>query len=270
MPVAIDTTAFHGLPAFGARSPVVLTQSARRSPTFRYRLARERPKKTWLKLAFRLRVDLVQGGRNPGFAEITADTDGRPSGSVELKRTPDGRTRWTAAALHGGAEGVTRRPSARVAFTNYVRTVASTTGAHTLRFRLREWNGFRVRRVVVEPRTGLFLTHQPPQPLRLATTVQRPAGGDATSAFTIRVRIANTGVKPVTRVDVGALTGGDVTVAEVPDVERIAPGGSATVALTATPAQAVDHFVQVFAFSRLGGATAELTVPAQPPPAAAP
>src|SRR5689334_25098939 len=127
LPVALDTTAFHGLPSLGARAPVVLTMDHRTSATLRYRLPADRPRGTWLKVAFRVRITVPAAARQPrGTAEaaVEAATDGLASASVLLSRS-GARTRWSAAGVPAGKDGVTAKRTFRVSYTNYVRTQAS-------------------------------------------------------------------------------------------------------------------------------------------------
>lgn len=260
LPVAIDTVALHDLRALGARAPVVLTTAAPHSPDLRYRLRADRPRPTWLKIALRARITVRGGSPQRSFAEVSALADGLASASIELK--PKGNRTWFAAAgLHSGSTGVTARRTFRIAYTNYVRSQASVTGRHRLRFVVRRWHGFRVERVVVERRSGLFLTHQPPQPLKATATLQADPAA-------IRVDVTNGGVKPARQVRFMSLADDRVLkVGHVAPIARIAPGATTTVLLpvTYTGGEGQRH-VQVLASSDVGEATADLNVPPLRPP----
>jgi hypothetical protein len=142
-----------------------------------------------------------------------------------------------------------------VAFTNYARVQGSSPGVHTLAFRLRLDDGIRVRRVVIEPGSGLSLTRQPPQALAVRSTTVLPASPVVGQPFTVRFSIVNRGV-----VESGPLTldpllpPGIERRGRLPHLASLGPGAARSTDLVYSAARPGAYRIETLASSSVGQA----------------
>src|SRR5215217_2626992 len=140
MPVVLDSPQLYDLARFSRPAGIVLTDRRRASTALHYTVP-EPFDDRWLKVVLRVRVRLG-GGRQRGFAHVTAVTDGRVSASIELEGR--GRAvRWSAVGLHEARSGRVTSRSLGVSLANYVRVQAGTPGRHSLGFKVKTFDGFR-------------------------------------------------------------------------------------------------------------------------------
>lgn len=247
----------------GPEAGFVLTTANRRTPELRYRVPEHRSgdPRRWLKVVLRARVELAgdHGGR--GFGAISLLTSNYSSATAEFGPVRDSngakKVRWTGAALHGGREVVTARQRFRIAFTNYARVQGSKPGVHTLAFRLRIDDGLRVRRVTIEPGSGLWLTRQPPQALAVASTKVIPSRPGVGQPFKIRFSIKNNGVIDSGPVSFDPLLPPAFKLrARLPQIKRIAPGRTDAADLDVVAESAGSYRIETLASSRVGQALA--------------
>lgn len=266
MPVILDSPHLYDLARFERPAGIVLTSTQRTSPALRYSVP-ERFEGRWVKVVLSMRAELPSG-RQRGFAHVTAVTDGRVSAAIELEAR--GRAvHWSAVGLHDARSGRTTGRSVRVQLSNYARVQATKPGRHTLRFRVKTFDGFRLQRVQIKPGSGLLVTRQPPQALTAMATVQPPQPVAGTS-FDVRLALTNTGVLPAAHIKLRALAQAGLRPREpLPTVPDIPAGGTTDVALRVDAVAAGSQLLQVLTESSVGQDLRELRVPVAPAPAAA-
>ncbi len=261
MPVVVDSPQLYDLARFGRPAGIVLSDRRRTSPALQYTVP-DAFDGRWLKVVLRVRLQLP-GSRMRGFAHVTAVTDGRVSASIELEGR--GRAvRWSAVGLHEARSGRTTSRSLRVSLANYARVQAGTPGKHSLRFRVKTFDGFRVRRVRIEPDSGLLVTRQPPQALK-GTAALEPSRPRAGTSFVVRLAVTNTGVLPARDVRLRVLAQPGLQPREpLPAVPDLPPGGRADVALPVAAVAEGDQLLQVLTESDVGQDLREIEVPVDP------
>jgi hypothetical protein len=261
MPVALDSPQLYDLARFGRPAGIVLADRRRTSAALQYTIP-EPFDGRWVKVVVRMRATFPRG-RLRGFAHVTAVTDGRVSASIELEGR--GRAvRWSAVGLHEGRSGRTASRRLRVSLSNYARVQAGTPGTHALRFRVKTFDGFRLRRVRIEPGSGLLVTRQPPQALK-STAVLEPLRPRAGTSFVVRLAVTNIGVLPARDVHLRVLAQQGLRPAEpLPRLHDIPPGGSVDVTLPVDALAEGDRLLQVLTESDVGQDVLELEVPVDP------
>jgi hypothetical protein len=253
-----------GAPAGG----YILDDRHRRTAQIRYRLGADAADGPWVKVTFRVTLRLDQHLAPNAFGEVEALTDGLPSASIELSRAPGGGVRWTAAGLHSGGDGVAHRPRLRIAYSNYVRTQASGRGTHTLAFRYVPHRGFRLPAARIEAGTGVSLTRQPPQALRVGRAAVR-AVPPSLDHLEIQLKITNVGHRTARGIGVQWIDEGDgLQIAGPRRASVLRAGASQVVTLDAVGSRDREHHVKVLASSSVGQDVADviIPVPRRPPP----
>jgi hypothetical protein len=164
-PVTLDRPVAYDLRELHRNAPIVLTQSHRRSRRIPFRITRSSHARwPYARVVLRFRIALEPNAR-PGFGYVDMYTGTGPSASVEFythRRRGSLVTRWDIVNTEGQQVHHTRRTTFGVTHPNYMLYRDARAGLHHLWFRLEAFKGFRVRRVVISPRTSIRLTARGP------------------------------------------------------------------------------------------------------------
>lgn len=164
MPAVLDSPAVHDLKALKTPLPIVLKDDRLLSPKIPFRIT-ERAHARWpyARVRFAFTVELVRTGPGAlGYVDMQTGTG--PSAAVEFLERRDRRgafTQWTTANIDGSRRHVTRSTRIEARMWNLMLYPDSTAGVHQLTFRLERFRGFRVKRVVISPRSSIQLTKKP-------------------------------------------------------------------------------------------------------------
>jgi hypothetical protein len=174
----IDHDGFYSLRSLGHAAPIVITAQRPLSLPVRFRLppgAHQGPERWYrVRLVCRVQLDPRAGA---GFGYVNARVTSRVSASAEFETSRNrGRllTRWNTVTVAGERRHATSRLIIAVDFANYVQTRAIIPGVHQLRFQVERYHGFRVRRVIILPSSGLERTRVPPYPVHMTVRLGRP------------------------------------------------------------------------------------------------
>jgi hypothetical protein len=202
----VDRPVVETLQRLGVGRPIVLTQAHPRSRTITYRVPaaahRRYPYRTVV-LRFRLELSSRAG---PGAGYVNLQTGIGPSASAEFltRRDRKGlRIDWNFVGVRGTRSGSSRTRKLAFRFVNHMLTPDARPGIRRLAFRLQEYGRFRVRRVIIDPQSGIQLTREPPYPLvmRVGAPRSRLVVGRRAS---VAIQLHNRGSNPVRDVRVSA------------------------------------------------------------------
>jgi hypothetical protein len=122
-----------------------------------------------IRLRFQIRFDPDSG---PGFAWVTADTNGRTGAQIEFTTSQRGgrlRVRRTSVDIvNGQLEHVTSSPTTELTFANYLQTRGVRGGRNVWTLRLEQAGEARVERLEVFADTAIVETRRTPYPLGLS------------------------------------------------------------------------------------------------------
>jgi hypothetical protein len=267
----LDHPGIYNLNALGRAAPAVLTEQQSRTPAIAYDVPLGAARRgLYYKVALDFEIEISPSARR-GFGYVTAKTDGRASASAEfVTRRRGGKLviNWNTAALHEYRKYTTRQRNIRVAFSNYVRLPATTPGRHYLTFALEQYDGFRARRVVISPKSGIIVTRQPLAALDVSVTIVGPTPRVG-RPVTLRISTRNRGVQRARSIRFRLLTSSGLSVDRRSRPEPITALGSGRVReqnARVSTTRPGPHFVQVLAESSVGSALGEASFSVRPAP----
>lgn len=166
----------------------VMESPARSHVLGRYRVSAASRRRPWdYKVYLRAAVDIAS--LPPGsriLLEAVID-DRYTCAGIVIRPAPGGRgARWAGGGVGGLNYGSSSGDRVHVAAKEFIRLQGLRRGTHTLRYRVRTTGGARFRRAAFDPKSGIFATRQPVEPLRILPSTSR-------SSSTVRVRVRNVG-----------------------------------------------------------------------------
>ena len=183
-PPVVDRPALFDLRDLGQRKPVVLDHEHPLSEPIRFRIPRSAHRRwPYARVFVRFRIELDPEAA-PGYGYVEMLTGLGPSASAEFVTSRKrGRlvTHWNTVNVHGSKAYRTTDLTIPVRMDNYMLEHDRQPGTHALRFELEAYRGFRVRRVVISPRSGLRLTATPSSRAGSGNTTPSPPDEDTAS-----------------------------------------------------------------------------------------
>jgi hypothetical protein len=261
----VDQPALTTLAQLGANHGFVLTDSRRRSRKLVYRVpasVQRRYRYRIVVLRFRVEIDRRRSGHGAGYVNLLTDTGASASAELLTREDRRGlRTDWDFGAVRGGRSGSSRRGRLSFRFENHMLLPDSHAGTHRLSFQLQEYGHFHVRRVTIDPRSGLRLTRDPPFPLSMRVGVQQPRSLVVGRPTTVAVQLRNSGASPVAGVRVGASADDGLEVSPPPGFAHwpvIRGGRLLRRTISVTPTRPGLHALRLHAASRFGSPRASV------------
>ena len=183
----------------------------------------------WFLLRLHVKIEVLAGAQ--GSALVIADTNGMTGARVDYRLSPTGIRAELVSLTAPAHEEQTPGRTAESSLENYLQNDGVRGGAAELAFRVELEGGAKLSRVEVFPDTCLLRTRLTPETMAVSMSV--PSVVHPGDRFTVRVRLSNTGTRPI----------GGLSVSADPDpgVEAKSPRSRATTVMTGQWSAAFDY-----------------------------